>query len=168
MRAIVVLTLTSLCGCSQTSSTPPGALPRPSLLRSTGQPPAPADADSARSEVTVETCRGAPFLPASLKVSWERTTRDPDGWIRDVQVELLDAPEGLIVELAPTVTVGGANLEPNAPWVDVADVAVSCTRRQFRFPRQYDQSLKGLVQLKASGEFSVDGSPWTPAGQPKG
>ncbi|MCU0697208.1 MAG: hypothetical protein MUC96_11830 [Myxococcaceae bacterium] len=165
MRATSLLLLTSLSGCSQTSATPTGRLPTPGLVRRAGQPTAP-EGSAVRFETTLELCSAAPFPPARLGVSWASVQRGSEAWLRDVRVDLLDAPEGLVVELAPTITLGGASLEPGAPWVDVAELTVSCSRRRFRFPRLFEQSLEGLVQLRASGTFSVDGSPWAPAGHP--
>ncbi len=34
-----------------------------------------------------------------------------------------------------------------------------CQRTQFKFPRQYEQSLQSVVQFDALGDLSVDGQP---------
>lgn len=111
---------------------------------------------------TFEVCAGAPFPPAEVEVSWTGARRGAEAWLSEPAVKLLDAPDGLVVELMPNARVGGASLDPDAPWVELADLTFHCTRRQFRFPKLHEQALVGLVQLKATGEASIDGSPWKP------
>ncbi len=78
----------------------------------------------------------------------------------DAASPLIDAPDGLVVSVDPSLKLAGPSLEANAAWIDVTGLTFRCTRRRFQFPRQYDQSLMGLVQLKATGEASVNGAPW--------
>jgi hypothetical protein len=163
MRTTVSLALVMVCGCAQSTATTPGPLGAVTLQRPPGSPAVPVDGTDLRFEATLDTCAGPPFRPARVRVSWTAVTREAQSWIRGVDVVLLEAPDGLVVELHRAVDVGGAALEAGAPWIDVANLTLTCTRRQFRFPRQVEQTLKGLVQLKATGAWSADGSAWAQA-----
>jgi hypothetical protein len=155
-----------MVGCTQTVATPPGPLAPLALVRTGRIPPGTAETTAARYQGHYEICAQAPFQPAMVDISWTAARRGEEGWIVEAVAKLVEAPDGLVVTVEPNVKVGGASLEANAPWVDLADLTLRCTRQRFRFPRYYEQSLLGLVQLKATGEASVDGAPWQPATTP--
>jgi hypothetical protein len=162
MRTATALALALLSvGCSQSVATAPGPLPPLTLVRSAGTPPAP-DALPTRFRRRFELCEGAPFRAATVEVAWTGARRAPEAWLLDVAAAVIEAPEGLVISVDPSPKLAGASLEANAAWIDVADLTFRCTRRRFQFPRQHDQSLMGLVQLKATGEASVNGTPWSP------
>jgi hypothetical protein len=145
-------------GCDSTTATLPGTLAK--LVQERGGEPLPSEFNGGeRWQADVPVCGVAPFEPAQVRVTWRTATSGDQAWILEMSAELTQSSSHLVVEANPTVQVGGKHLTPDAPWVDVATLAVRCQRKQFKFPKRYEQSLQSLVQFDALGELSVDGQP---------
>lgn len=161
-RALLTCFFALAFGCSSTEATAPGSLGALVPVRSGS--PLPTDARAAGPwSALVEICPAEPFEPATVRVSWRTATAGSQAWISDIAAELVESASHLTVEATPAVAVGGKHLDPDRPWVDLATLSVKCRRKQFRFPRLYEQSLQSMVQFDALGEVSVDGQPATRA-----
>ncbi len=157
LRCVLLAMLVS--GCNQTTATKPGAL-GPLTLERTGEP-LPPDAVPANDwEAKVTLCGAPPLEPAKVHVAWRTVSRENERWVTGVRAELEVSSPSLVVEVNSPAKVGGASLQPDAPWVDVVSLEVKCRRRELRFPQLHEQDTVALVQLKATGEFSVDGQPY--------
>lgn len=157
-RSLLVVLLVVGAGCDSTVATPPGPLATVMQERAGEAPPNDATVGETWSAV-VAVCAVEPFEPAKVKVTWHTATAGDQAWILKLSAELVESSSHLVVNATPTVQVAGKHLTPDAPWVDVAMLSVRCQRKQFKFPRQYEQSLQSMVQLDAQGELSVDGQP---------
>lgn len=161
-RALLMCFFAIACGCSSTEATAPGSLGALVPVRS--GVPRPTDARAAGPwSALVEICPAEPFDAATVRVTWRTATAGSQAWISDIAAELVESASHLAVDATPAVAVGGKHLDPDMPWVDLATLSVKCRRKQFRFPRLYEQSLQSMVQFDALGEISVDGQPATKA-----
>lgn len=146
-----------LTACADTISTPVGPLPEMSLTR-TGQRAPSGVGTPATFVASTIVCDAPPFSPAIVEVRWTAQAFGAEHFLSAIGLSVTSPGENLAVSAA-AVSVGGASLEANAPWVDLADVTISCTRKAFRFPRTYEQSLKSLIQVRADGSATVNGTP---------
>lgn len=151
-----------LSGCSQTTATKAGALGPIALTRS-GEAVAAEAVPANAWEAKVAVCGVQPLESAMVHLAWRTVSRENARWVTDVRAELVEPATALMVEVRSPAQVGGASLEVNAPWVDVVGLEVKCRRRELRFPQLHEQDTVTLVQLKANGEFSVDGLPYVQA-----
>ncbi|MDP3237828.1 MAG: hypothetical protein Q8S33_17280 [Myxococcales bacterium] len=161
-RSLLVCLSAVSCGCSSSVETAPGSLGALVPVRSGVPVPADVKAEGLWSAL-VEICPAEPFAPATVRVTWRTATAGSQAWISDVAAELVESSSHLTVDATPRIAVGGKHLDPDKPWVDLATLSMKCRRKQFRFPRLYEQSLQSMVQFDALGEISVDGQPATKA-----
>lgn len=158
MSRAVLLMVSLLCvGCDETKATGIGALSSFALARVAGPTPPAGALPTTRWTMTASVCGASPFEPARVRVDWAASKVESDVFLTDLKLSVVEPSEGLVVTVNPSVDIGGASLEAGAPWVDLATLAVHCERKTFRFPRQYEQRLRTLIQLKATGEGSADG-----------
>ena len=95
------------------------------------------------------------LAPATVKITWHGFNVGKDQYVSDYQVELLEIGEHLQISLdTDAATLVGAGLEPDAPWMGVAEVHLQCKRQIRGLVGSIDYQDIAYLQLRADGKIS--------------
>lgn len=143
-----------LIACTSTETTPlgplgaSGPLPRPTPAALTGE--------ITEHRVQAEVCAWPEVdQPASmLDIRWRAQAEGSGRYLLDYSVELAGASPGVEVALLPDAGLPAlASLDPGAPEVGVATVAVRCRREGGGGCRSVSYDATDFVQIRADGKL---------------